>query len=34
MVEGVAAVDNVFAQLTAKLTEYLRLIESSGHTKG
>ena len=34
MVEGVAAVDNVFAQITAKLTEYLRLIESSGHTTG
>jgi hypothetical protein len=34
MVEGVAAVDNVFAQITAKLTEYLRRIERSGHTTG
>jgi len=34
MVEGVAAVENVFAQITAKLTQYLRLIESFGHTKG
>jgi hypothetical protein len=34
MVEGVAAVENIFARITAKLTEYLRLIESSGPTKG
>jgi hypothetical protein len=34
MVEGVAAVENVFAQITAKLTEYLRIIERSGHTQG
>ena len=34
MVEGVAAVDNVFAQITAQLTEYLRTIESSGPPKG
>ena len=34
MVEGVAAVENVFARITAKLTEYLRRIESSGPTQG
>jgi hypothetical protein len=34
MAEGVAAVENVFAQITAKLTEYLRIIERSEHAKG
>ena len=34
MAEGVTAVDNVFAQITAILTEYLRMIERSGHTQG
>jgi len=31
MAEGVAAVDTVFSQITAILTEYLRMIERSGH---
>jgi hypothetical protein len=34
MIEGMAAVETVFAQITAKLTEYLRIIERSERTKG
>jgi len=34
MVEGVAAVENVYAQITATLTEFSRSIERAGPTTG
>lgn len=34
MAEGVATADIVFAQITAILTEYLRMLERSEHTQG